>query len=198
MKDTPVYRYWLTAALLTASMVLTACGCVDAYRSDGNGTATTDQASMADVMEADGQTRTARQSLEFSTLDGGLGFVEPINKIIRSEDQWAALYKIYKLGDLAYIGDSPPPFPYDVDFSKYMVVVVSMGKQEKTGQYSASVTIESISVVDNVVQVRYLQRVPPKDAATFGEHVYPAHIVKTAKTDLAKEFIPRTEVINVH
>jgi hypothetical protein len=49
-------------------------------------------------------------------------------------------------------------------------------------------------VAGNIILVRYVHRIPPEGPATFGDHVYPAHIVKTTRVDLAAEFIPRTEV----
>ena len=100
-------------------------------------------------------------------------------------------------GDIAFIGEVLP-VPNDIDFSTNMIVIVSMGQADNLGSYTPSVSIESITVVGGVIEVRYVLRIPPEDRATLGDHVYPAHIVKTVRVDLDAKFIPRTEVISLH
>src|SRR5215510_9631615 len=91
---------------------------------------------------------TIAATVPFATLAKGLasGVDQPTQIVIRSQNDWAALWSRHIRTQIA-----PPP-PPSVDFSRDMVLALFMG-QRPTGGYAIEVT--RIERTDQVLSVHY-------------------------------------------
>lgn len=74
----------------------------------------------------------------------------------------------------------------DVDFSKEMVILVAMGRQN-TGGYA--IQVSGVEVSGDKVKVTVTRTTPPPGAMALQALTAPVHIVAVPRSDLSPEFI---------
>ena len=119
-----------------------------------------------------GATSPADSVVPFTTIDRGTqsGIREPLHAVVRTLDDWAALWRRHGTG-------TPPR----IDFAADMVVAVFAGARP-TGGY----TVEIIEVVlaERELRVGYRERTPPPGALVTQALTAPFHIVRLPRSDL--------------
>ena len=112
-------------------------------------------------------------SVSFETVARGVHsrLSEPLQAVIRTPEEWAALWT-------RHAGVEPPPF---VDFTRDMVVAIFAGARPTSGY---QVEIAGVRVVDQNIEVTYRERTPPAGA--------PRRPVVTAPFDVIR--LPRSEM----
>lgn len=115
-------------------------------------------------------------TVPFSTLAKGLtsGVREPTRVVIRSRDDWVALW-----GQHMQIQAAPPSAP-PVDFSRDMVVALFMGERS-TGGHQIEVT--HVERADSGLAVRYRSQSPDPGAMVSQALTQPFHLITIPRDD---------------
>src|SRR5215467_7875722 len=118
----------------------------------------------------------------FSTLAKGLasGVAQPTQIVIRSQNDWAALWSRHMRTQIA-----PPP-PPPVDFSRDMVVGLFMGERP-TGGYAIEVT--RIEGTAQGLSVHYRTSRPDPSAMQTQALTQPFHLVTVPRVDDPVTFV---------
>jgi hypothetical protein len=111
---------------------------------------------------------------------GFSGIKEAKKEVIKDRVAWEKLWTEH-----GKTTKNAPPAPH-VDFSKEMVIVVTMGTK-RTGGYS--VEIVGVQPEGKKLQVTFKQTSPPPGAMTIQALTAPFHFVAAPKSDLAPEFV---------
>jgi len=115
---------------------------------------------------------------EWKGANGGLP--APAEKIIRTPEEWASLWR------QTHAGQVPPPAAPKIDFTTQMVLAVFMGERPSGGY---AITIEEVAVGDKDVHVTFREQSPPPDAITAQVLTQPYHIVVVKKSALPVRFV---------
>lgn len=107
----------------------------------------------------------------FATLKFDTPFVLRTNAVIRSPEEWAALWEAQQ---------TPAPAA-NVDFSRKMILVVSMGGQISTGY---EIWVEHLVLSWNRMIVWYGERYPKPGDAVLWVLTAPCHFVSTQRQDV--------------
>ncbi len=126
-------------------------------------------------------------SLPIRTLAKGAfgGILEPRQEIIQDQATWEKVWAKHAAG-----GRAPGSLP-EVDFSKDMVILVTMGRKN-TGGYSIQIT--RVEPVGNKLRITVKRTSPPPGAMTIQALTAPFNMVAVPKSDLAPEFEPASSV----
>ena len=108
------------------------------------------------------------------------GIRDAKQEIVRSTDDWEKLWKQH-----AVSAGAAAKVP-DVDFTKEMVVAVTMG-MKRTGGYS--IEIVSVDVAEKTLRISVRKRSPPPGALTVQALTAPFHFVAVPRNDLKPEFV---------
>jgi hypothetical protein len=123
-------------------------------------------------------------TVPFSTLDKGLtsGVREPTQLVIRTRDDWAALWGRHM--QLQPAPEAPP-----VDFSRDMVVALFMGERP-TGGHRIEVT--RVERADAGLAVHYLSHGPDPGTMVSQALTQPFHLVTIPRDESPVVFIAET------
>ncbi|MBM3130191.1 MAG: hypothetical protein FJ009_16395 [Chloroflexi bacterium] len=125
-------------------------------------------------------TPSAGRTASFETIASGdqaADFPQRAEIIIRSADDWAALWK------RVYCSLSPTPALPAVDFSRRVVVAVFAGS---TGVLE--IRVDDVRQTDDAIVVKIVERVRRPGDIGVTAILYPFHIVSFPKTDLPIRF----------
>ena len=111
------------------------------------------------------------------------GIQEPRQEVITDKKSWEQFWSKH-----SRLTKPVAPLP-EVDFTKEMVVAVTMGTK-RTGGYSVEIT--SVATVDGKLRITIKQGSPPPGAITIQSLTAPFHFVAAPKSDLKPEFIVET------
>jgi hypothetical protein len=122
------------------------------------------------------------ESLPIRTLAKGAfsAIQEPGQEVIKDKDTWERVWSRHAAG-----GKPAAPLP-KVDFSKEIVVVVTMGRKN-TGGYSVQVT--RVEPVANKLRISVQKASPPPGGMAIQALTSPFHMIAVPKSDLAPEFV---------
>jgi hypothetical protein len=134
-------------------------------------------ACLLDCAAADGA-----QTLPIRSLKKGAfsGIREVKQEVIKNAEAWEKLWKQHTTA--AGGADNIPA----VDFSKEMVVAVTMGSK-RTGGYA--IEIVAAEAQDKALKISVKKSSPPPDAMTIQALTAPFHFVAVPKSDLKPEFV---------
>jgi PrcB C-terminal len=120
------------------------------------------------------KTRKIETWLSIDTIAKGnrSGVREPLQLVIRNQDEWKALWKRHSSTDT-----NPPPAPI-IDFDREMVVGIFLG-EKRTGGYE--VEIVRAERRDSSLYFYYREESPPPGAMVTQALIQPFHLVKIAK-----------------
>ena len=131
---------------------------------------------------AQGSDPAALETIPFETIFHGWyagGIVERTALVINNRDDFLSVWNMI-------IQDTfPPPATPSIDFETTTIIFVSSGVMPSGGY---DVTIESIAIVDDGLEVHVLIREPPKDSDVTMALTQPYHGVAMSKTDLPVRF----------
>ncbi len=121
-------------------------------------------------------------TVPFSTLAKGLasGVGQPTQIVVRSQNDWAALWSRHMRTQIA-----PPP-PPPVDFSRDMVAALFMGERPIAG-YAIEVT--RVERTDAGLSVHYRTTRPDPSAMQAQALTQPFHLVELPRTDAPVTFV---------
>jgi hypothetical protein len=124
----------------------------------------------------------AQTPVSFTTIQKGIysGVREPLQVVIRSQQEWAALWSRHASGRHPA---APPP---DIDFSAEMVVGLFLG-EKSTGGYSVEITTAELA--GSRLHVYYRERSPARDALVTQVMTQPHHLIRLPKSEAAAVFI---------
>ena len=112
-------------------------------------------------------------------LSGQLGLSqEPKNAVVKSAEEWRALFRTS--------GPGLEPPPVDIDWSKQMLIAVSLGSRPSGGY---AVAIDSLSLKDSHWIVHARESRPAKDSLQTAMITAPFDCVATARFDGTVDFI---------
>jgi len=128
------------------------------------------------AVRAGGDVTTVGMAVPFSTLAKGFvsGMHEPAQIVIRSQDEWVAVW-----GRHTRAHAQPPSAP-PVDFSREMVVGIFMG-QRGTGGYEIEIT--RVERADSQLRVYYRSKDPEPGAMVTQMLTQPYHVIKLPRDD---------------
>ena len=112
------------------------------------------------------------------------GIQEPTQQIIRDKTIWDKTWAKHSANSKT-AGKMP-----EVDFSKEMVIFVTMGRKS-TGGYSIQVT--KVEPIGEKLRITVSRTAPPAGAMTIQALTAPFQIVAVPKSDLSPEFV-ETEI----
>ncbi len=104
------------------------------------------------------------------------GIQDPKQEVIKDKATWQRIWAQH-----AKAGEKIP----EVDFTKQMVVLVTMGRK-RTGGYA--IEIVSVKPAGDRLRVSVQRTSPPPDAMTIQALTAPFHMVAVPKSDLKPEF----------
>jgi hypothetical protein len=139
--------------------------------------------SLAGLLLAGCLSAAAAEALPIRTLAKGAfgGIQEPRQEIIQDKAAWEKVWAKH-----AGEGRAPGSLP-EVDFSKDMVILVTMGRKN-TGGYGIQIT--QVEPVGNKLQISVKRTNPPPGAMTIQALTAPFHMVAVPRSDLVPEFVP--------
>ena len=108
------------------------------------------------------------------------GLQEPTQQVIKDKAAWEKLWAKHAAG-LKTV-EKPP----EIDFSKEMVVVVAMGRQN-TGGYRIQIT--HVEPVAGKLRISVLKTTPPPGGMAIQVLTAPFEMVAVPKSDLPPEFV---------
>jgi hypothetical protein len=111
-------------------------------------------------------------------------FVEPFNKVIRSEEEWRSLFFKYTQWVIVIGVDVPPP--PDIDFDNEMLIFMC-GGAHSTGGYSLS--IRAVTLCDHKLVVGYEGSSPEPGDLLTQAFTWTGDMIKVPRYDLPVEFI---------
>jgi hypothetical protein len=122
------------------------------------------------------KTRRVETPLSMATVVRGhrSGIREPLQTVIRNQDEWKALWKTHSSTDI-----NPSPAPI-IDFNREMVVGIFLG-EKPTGGYE--VEIVRAEQRDSSLYFYYREKSPPLRAMVTQALTQPFHLVRVAKYD---------------
>jgi hypothetical protein len=109
------------------------------------------------------------------------GIQEPKQQVIRNEIDWEKLWTSH-----AAMANKPSEKRPLVDFSKEMIVFVTMGRQ-RSGGFSLEIT--DVTESDGKLRIIVRQKRPAQGSMTIQSLTAPFHIVAVPKTDAKPEFV---------
>lgn len=109
----------------------------------------------------------------------------PLREVIRTQDAWDALYRRLRGGA------SPPPPPPSIDFSREMVLVISLGMRT-SGGFGVAVTASQQTPTDIVVTVE--ETVPGPTCMVTMAITYPFTAVTLPTSDTPVRFVETKKV----
>jgi hypothetical protein len=114
--------------------------------------------------------------LPIDTVEKGYrsGVREPLQVLIRNQDEWNTLWKRHSSVDT-----NPPPAPI-IDFNHEMVVGIFLG-EKSTGGYEAEIV--QAERRDSSLYFYYREKSPPPRAMVTQALTQPFHLVRVAKYD---------------
>ncbi|HWQ93220.1 MAG TPA: protease complex subunit PrcB family protein [Clostridia bacterium] len=120
--------------------------------------------------------------VRFRTIaKGGFsGIAVAQESIIKDQDAWAMLWKRHKL-DRTREGGIP-----EIDFTREMVAVVTMGRQ-RTGGYA--VEIVRVEAMADRLRIHVRRRTPPPGDMTIQALTAPFHFAALPKSEANVEFV---------
>jgi PrcB C-terminal len=123
-------------------------------------------------------------AVPFSTLDKGLtsGVREPTQLVIRTHDDWAALWG-------RHMQIQPAPQAPPVDFSRDMVVALFMGERPTGGH---RIEITRVERADSGLSVRYRSQAPDPGTMVSQALTQPFHLVTLPRDESPVVFIAET------
>jgi protease stability complex PrcB-like protein len=112
--------------------------------------------------------------LSTATVEKGYrsGVREPLQVVIRNQDEWNAFWKRH-----FFTSTNPPPAPI-IDFNREMVVGIFLG-EKRTGGYEVEIVRAERS--DSALYFYYREKSPPPGAMVTQALTQPFHLVKLAK-----------------
>jgi len=124
----------------------------------------------------------AQTPVSFSTIDKGFrsGVREPLEVVIRGEQEWAALWSRHASGR------RPAPSPPLIDFSAEMVVGLFLG-QKSTGGYSVEITRAELDGAN--LKVFYRDGSPPPGAIVPQVLTQPYHLIRLLRREGSPVFV---------
>ena len=105
------------------------------------------------------------------------GIQEPKQEVIKDKATWQGIWTQH-----AKAGEKIP----EADFTKEMVLLVTMG-QQRTGGYA--IEIVRVELAGDRLRISVKRTSPPPDAMTIQALTAPFQIVAVAKSDLKPEFV---------
>ena len=102
------------------------------------------------------------------------GIREPLQIVVRNQDEWNAIWKRHSSID------RNPPLAPSIDFNREMVVGIFLG-EKRTGAYE--VEIGRAERRDSSLYFYYREKSPAADAIATQVLTQPFHLVKVAKYD---------------
>jgi hypothetical protein len=120
-------------------------------------------------------------TVQFSTLDKGLtsGVREPTQVVIRTRDDWAALWG-------RHMQIQPAPQAPPVDFSRDMVVALFMGERPTGGH---RIEITRVERTDSGLSVRYRSQAPDSGTMVSQALTQPFHLITIARDEAPVVFV---------
>lgn len=114
--------------------------------------------------------------LPFKLLGSGVQFQEPVRAVVRTADDWAALFQSYTVPTDLPMLDHPPPVPEGVDLESGMLIIIGLGRTGDAGpEGNASVTIDWIRSSGDSLLVGFTVFQPqPGLYSTLGGSIYPS------------------------
>ena len=124
----------------------------------------------------------AQSPMSITTIDKGFhsGIREPLEVVIRGEQEWAALWSRHASGR------RPAPSPPLIDFSAEMVVGLFLG-QKSTGGYSVEITRAELDGAN--LKVFYREGSPPPGAIVPQVLTQPYYLVRLPRSEAVPVFI---------
>jgi hypothetical protein len=101
---------------------------------------------------------------------------QPTKAIIKDEDSWGKFWK-------QHTTNATKP---KIDFSKEMVVVITMGRQRSGG---FSIEIADVREIDGRLRVSFKQKTPPPGSFSIQTLTSPFHIVAVPRSSQKPEFV---------
>lgn len=114
----------------------------------------------------------------------GSGLTQPVRAVVRSEAEWAALWRRITTGQ------SPALLP-PVDFRREMLLVAAMGARP-TGGY----TVRIVSAIDRgaEIEARAVQTAPGRRCGAIAAVTEPADVVRVTRSDKPVRWVVRAEI----
>ena len=128
------------------------------------------------VVWAAGSAAAERAVLPFSTVAKGFasGVQEPLQVAIRTREEWVAFWARHTRAQV-----QPPSAP-PVDFSREMLVGISLGERA-TGGYEVEIT--KVERGDSELRVHYRSKSPDPGAMVTQARTQPYHLIKLSRDD---------------
>ncbi len=122
------------------------------------------------------------EPVPFRTLAKGSfsGIQEPKEELVKDKSKWEELWALHAKTI------KPAPTPPEVDFSKEMVVFVTMGRQ-RTGGYK--IEISRIETSQDTLKIYVTRTTPRPGGMAIQSLTAPFYIVAIPKSDLRAKFI---------
>ena len=119
--------------------------------------------------------------------EGHMGFMEPVEMIIRDQDTWTLIW--HEL--------HPNQLPPDIDFSVHQVVVVGLGPRQSSGFSVHIDCVQQLYSPGNVfTKVDYTEEIPGPNCPVLWVITYPYQLVMTPLTAGPGNFFGQEHVYN--
>ncbi len=127
----------------------------------------------------------AQSPMSITTIDKGFhsGVREPLEVVIRDEQEWAALWSRHASGR------RPVPSPPPIDFSAEMVVGLFLG-QKSTGGHSVEITRAEMD--GSNLRFYYRESSPPPGAIVPQVLTQPYHLVRLSRSEAKPVFVKQS------